>query len=63
MILWINQYAVDKYQGNRLLHLCFETGEREGDLCGGLRVIYPSNNWSLGEERQSGVNFLSKETM
>ena len=25
--------------------------ERERDLCGGLRVIYPSNNWSLGEER------------
>ena len=63
MILWINQYPVDKYQGNQLLHLCFETGERERDLCGGLGVIYPSNNWGLGEERQSGATFLSKETM
>ena len=35
--------------------------ERERDLCGGLRVIYPSNNWGLGEERQSGATFLSKE--
>ena len=36
--------------------------ERERDLCGGLRVIYSSNNWGLGEERQSGATFLSKET-
>ena len=26
-------------------------------------VSYPSNNWSLGEERQSEAKFLSKKTI